>query len=270
MKTDRNYDSYIISLVGSTRRAKFQKNIKCHFPESKIFDAFDGRNGISNANILKKTKYLPSYIGREIGDAEVACLVSHLAIYEELVNSDREFAVIFEDDAVVSKYLPPFIDAVLADGFAFDIISFYSGLCCTKSKRKYFQVFDDKLAILPVIGRMDGAVSYVISKAAAKKILDANSNYYQGLADWPIELSSMEVYLTEVNLVELDAVSSSIEASRKNKQAFVSIMKSLLSSSLLSLSLKPFKTLIYYYILPSVLRKVNIKSFKIVMHKDLI
>lgn len=78
-------------------------------------EAVDGRNlpgeGIGVPGLAAFPPW-PSWNGRRLSGGEIGCLLSHLGIYEKMVDEDIPWACVFEDDAVLGEDL----GRLLADG----------------------------------------------------------------------------------------------------------------------------------------------------------
>ena len=101
---------------------------------------------------------------------ELACSLSHLKAMEALLAGPASHALILEDDAVLSSYLPRFLDAFAAAPPPFDVVR--------------VETYDDWLRIHPKADRTVGEIAlrrvytspsgtagYVIARQGAEKIL---------------------------------------------------------------------------------------------------
>ena len=112
---------------------------------------------------------------------ELACSLSHLKAMEALLAGPASHALILEDDAVLSGYLPRFLDAFTAAPPPFDIVR--------------VETYDDWLRIHPKVDRTVGEVAlrrvftppggtagYLIARQGAEKVL-SGPDVFQGQID---------------------------------------------------------------------------------------
>lgn len=100
IKDNPRIDIYVISLKKClNRRDLMQKHLKkINF---KFFDAIDGRNMNEN-----EKEYSEKLFENNLSLGEKGCFLSHLALWEKIVNSGNKYTLILEDDAIInSDYL---------------------------------------------------------------------------------------------------------------------------------------------------------------------
>ena len=161
--------------------------------EWEIVNNFDLRNvpremalqKIDRVSFLKKGGSLPS-------NGAIGCALAHRYCYERTINEGFDHALILEDDVKVSSVnLAAAIAAVkrLSD---FDIISFYSkdAVVLRKIAEKV-----GKYNIHKSLYYCHGAHAYVVSRAGARKLLEAQSPKIRWFSDWPIHAWCMKIYL---------------------------------------------------------------------------
>ena len=99
----------VISLARShERRAFMQRQLDDLELPFRFFDAIDGSKMAET--IVNKIMEAAS-IGVRLTRGEIGCALSHLAVLEEIAQSQHEYATILEDDVFVSEELWKFLDA---------------------------------------------------------------------------------------------------------------------------------------------------------------
>ena len=144
----------------------------------EFFDAVDGRNGLA--------KNLEALVDRRAGlsDAEFACALSHMGVYQHIVSERINYAMVLEDDVHCSKFLPEFIFNKYYYG------SNLTQLCLSKSSTYVF--YEGKQFLLgkyhsyiqAPFFRYSSTGGYVISKNGAQHLLE-NGVPINKKADWP-------------------------------------------------------------------------------------
>jgi len=121
----KNYDIYIITLEKSYNR--FNKTI-IPFKKNNIeYIKFIGINGKSLSNDIKESLTTPICY-HLCSSGIIGCAYSHINVWNKLANSNKDYAIIFEDDANVKcKELLDLIPVIEKYLDTFDIIHlFYS------------------------------------------------------------------------------------------------------------------------------------------------
>ena len=105
--------------------------------------------------------------GRKIRDGEIGCALSHYKIYKRMINEGMDFACILEDDNVYSDNFKEVVNNVTR------VINPLEPQVILLSNRTKEKHTSKDFLIMPA-RRDSGTFSYVITKVAAKRILDAN------------------------------------------------------------------------------------------------
>lgn len=173
--------TFIINLPQSTDRKTFMEAQCDSIGISPIFiDAVNGK-GLSDSEINKycnqrKAKQL---FGRELLLGEIGCALSHIHVYQKMVDKNIAYAVIFEDDAIIKKDFTDTIKLVLDINFDWDLILLGHNIGFDisneiKSIKSYW--YKKKVNNSTNIGRIVkgglGCYGYLITQQGAKKILD--------------------------------------------------------------------------------------------------
>jgi glycosyl transferase, family 25 len=108
---------------------------------------------------------------RYLSPVEIACLHSHVSVWKTIVNDGLEYALILEDDAVLSKDLPAFLadpSLLVSDDCAIRLETFnmrvvHGRAMCEVQGR----------SIYPLRSIQYGAAAYIITRKRAQALLDA-------------------------------------------------------------------------------------------------
>ena len=93
---------FVINLARSIKRRQLiEQQLSILNLDYEIVEAVDGL-GLSISDIEKETKSL----NYAVEPGEIGCSLSHISIYRKIVSENLEFALIIEDDAILSDYLP--------------------------------------------------------------------------------------------------------------------------------------------------------------------
>ena len=161
---------YVISFRTADDRRKIMINrLQQHGLSSLFIDAIDGK-ALSDADRQRYTdphrrKWLP----RVLSAGAIGCSLSHFQAWERLLSSDKDYALILEDDAMLAEDASDIIKQLTTDMTDFDIISIHH--------RKNRPI----LPLKPLTPTREvallrynhiGGTAYLISRKAAKRLLD--------------------------------------------------------------------------------------------------
>lgn len=115
-KEENQIHIYVINLPQSVeRRQNIERNLQAFNLDYEIFPAVDGHNLSKEQSSLVKTQeqVFLQMAGRsqlmiedKLSDGEIGCALSHLQVYQKILDSKEEYACILEDDCVVTdKFL---------------------------------------------------------------------------------------------------------------------------------------------------------------------
>lgn len=95
--------AYIIHLKRSTDRLKIIQDLKVHFPQAEVVDAVDGRllSESQKLNLFRKPPLQPKF-PFQLMDGEYGCFLSHIGVWKKVADGPAPFAIVMEDDVVVS------------------------------------------------------------------------------------------------------------------------------------------------------------------------
>lgn len=158
---------YIVSLITSvTRRTKVA---------SKLTDL-----GITNYEFFDAIKADPSTNHSELNLGEIGCALSHMNIYEKIINDDLPYLFILEDDININNQLTRIIENteafltknkgvdVVMLGYSTDAVNYNNSIRLSFRKRKKW----DNYSIGKPVQRFYGTYSYFITNQGARKIVN--------------------------------------------------------------------------------------------------
>lgn len=120
----------------------------------------------------QKTRHCAPHNWDWMTQAELSCSLSHLKALETFLASDAEQALILEDDVQMSRSLPRFLEAVDAQPGHYDILrleTYLDGQRLMPSIERTIEGIDIRRSW----SWCAGAAAYLVSRHAAKKILDS-------------------------------------------------------------------------------------------------
>lgn len=105
----------VISLKNSTRRENIAKRLSGLGLDFTFFDATDGKK--LPTSVLESVDYdfYPKHYlsPKPLTLGEIGCAISHIKVYEHMVENNIESAIILEDDAIVSQHFKEIVEDTL-------------------------------------------------------------------------------------------------------------------------------------------------------------
>jgi len=123
-------------------------------------------------------KYCHPARGYWLTEVELACNLSHRKAMEAFVAGGGDYAAIFEDDVLLSKSLPSFLEAVEAENSALDILRLETFM----DPIRLVDAGDTPIAehaIQRALSFTGGAAGYVVSRRAAKILLEEEDLFFK-------------------------------------------------------------------------------------------
>ena len=173
----QNFEIRVISLKNQLdRREKINnlfdnKNIRWSF-----FDAISGKDIQPFLRMYDRKKRLQTP-GYDLRDNEIACFLSHRAVWQECLKENKSF-LILEDDVSINTSLPRFLDSInnIIETIAENNLFIRLG---NTFKKKYIKVhsINKNLNITRYYKDPYGGFGYLISPLIAKNLIN-NSNIF--------------------------------------------------------------------------------------------
>ncbi|MWN05660.1 glycosyltransferase family 25 protein [Gilliamella sp. Pas-s95] len=155
-----------IFIINLEKESKKREHIKKECEKLKldfeIYNAIDG-NTLSDS-FIQNTVY--DYPNNLLTKGEIGCALSHLNIYKKIIQNNLPYALILEDDAVLDRKLPDFLNSFKAKNTKkgiFLLTADFHYLVNKKFNLDSFEVFEVIRAV-----RANG---YIITHDTAKKLI---------------------------------------------------------------------------------------------------
>lgn len=162
---------FIINLESSAdRRAVMAQALDTLKLPHEFFTAVDGR-GFDPDNLpAYNGRKRRLFYGRDLTPGEIGCILSHRAIYEKMVREDIPRAVVLEDDALLAPEFADVLRRLSALETHWDMVRFLGREKCERENRKIAPL-TEKHMLTRVVTPFGGAYAYLLTKAAAEKLL---------------------------------------------------------------------------------------------------
>ena len=178
---------YVIKLPNSFRNLELLTNLSDLGLNFEVHEAIDGKalnlnNIINSVNIRGCTARL----GYRISNSLIGCGLSHRAVYKKAVESQYEWILILEEDAILTNFLPSQIfEVIQASGPTPTIVQLFSRGSRLIKLRSITKIGNGDRLLFDFMPRVvgSGASGYLINFAAMKIAL--SSPKLNGAPDWP-------------------------------------------------------------------------------------
>ena len=183
----------------------------------ELVDAVDGRRGLSDADAAEIDREASVKIAqRQLLDGEFAAALSHRRVYERFLASDVQWALVFEDDAILDDRLVRFVESggyraaplLLLHHLNARVLG--EGAIVAGCESKAFE-----LAVSPF-----RAAAYTLNRSVATKLVAAQTPV-RNIADWPLDISQVGARALVPEIVGhpvVNEANSALEASRIKKR----------------------------------------------------
>lgn len=213
--TAHRWPIFVISLKDAQdRRSEISRQLDSLGQSFEIVDATDGRAGLTpTQQMLVDRPRTLACLGRKVTDAEYACAISHLKIWQRILERDLPGAVVLEDDAILDR---PFADFLTEQGYnAAPLILLDHEKARTWNWTRPVRT-SQGIKLMRIVGNADRTTGYTISCRGAAYLV-AHSLPLQRPADWPCDITPLKPFAALPRLVERpeDENKSSIETSRR-------------------------------------------------------
>lgn len=117
----------------------------------------------------------------EMSDSEIACFLSHRALWERVAEGTEECALLMEDDILVGSQFGQIVQALAEYHAAFDVVKLdgvgNAGLFGPL-------VSFGEIATRPILREEPSAAAYLITRKAARRLLDMSRSFSDHLDDF--------------------------------------------------------------------------------------
>lgn len=165
-----------VFLINLDRRTDRLERFKLSHPNLKFerFSAFDGRNLQENLEIpINGISDVSEFFGAKLSDPAKGCCLSHATIWQNFLNSEKEYLVVLEDDVILTLDFERKLDSLLP--FSGDIL--YLGVSLehgdlyqrSRDRTKDPRILDFSLFESSLRG---GTFGMLLTKQGVKKLLE--------------------------------------------------------------------------------------------------
>ena len=226
---------YVISLAENNTRRSGLDEMMAHLGQHyEILDAVDGRDGLDSSLEAEIDREAAARIMRyHMSDGCFACALSHRKAHERFLDSDGEWALFLEDDAILDARIGKFIAAgsyraapmmLLYHAKAW-VLGKGAPVVGTESRSIPLAPHITQSIRSPVAGESrtapmhffpQGTVAYTINRFAAQSLVEAQSPVCAS-ADWPIDLATLGAQALVPPIVDhppFESVVSHLESDR--------------------------------------------------------
>jgi len=173
-------------------------------------------------------------IRRELSKGEIGCTLSHLQIFNKIINNNLEYALILEDDAYFDEKLLFFLNNF--NGFLEDWDCILLGYYIGKDDLHYKIKFMDEIKSGNFIYRksldlLHGTHGYIVSKKGAEKLLKYNSKITLPIDSYtgnPKLINQFCVYPPIINVNKQLDINTELEKDRKRLREIYQITQNLI------------------------------------------
>ena len=196
--------TFVINLKESTDRKIYMENLLASFDflDVVFVEAIDGRIMTKEEISLEFDESLAlKRYGRSLGRGEIGCTLSHYKCYKKLLESDKQYALILEDDITLIKDVSIIKHLISIVDVNLPVCLLLSGDYWMYRKKK---VFNDFFCV-DVFDAV-GAYAYIINRTAASLLLKANecpgcvSDSWYLSRKQGVKLKAIYPYLIDANI----------------------------------------------------------------------
>lgn len=151
-----------------------QYNLNCQFVEAIYGKDLDEE---TLAKVYNKNESI-NLIGRELSKGEVGCALSHISVYQHMVDKHIKQAIIFEDDIHIEKDFSSIIQNMnkFPDNWEIILLGYFKGSVekekLVKSYLRNRTKITDTHKVVRLTQIASGAHGYIINLKGAKKLLE--------------------------------------------------------------------------------------------------
>lgn len=224
------HDIYIVSLERAGRRETIARQLAAFGLRYQFCDAVDAQQ-LSPEHIVAVHDATATHLryGRGLTDGEVACFLSHRAVWNRIVSSGRP-AIVLEDDALLMPGFARLLRALDDHDEARLPDVLLLGRSKLVRRRRWSVAFYEPLRNVVRIAGFSigapfklwtsGAVGYRLTPAAAARMVQACSHRMTALLDdWPYHAMAAPVRVAEIRPYvvweDYERISSSLEPERQ-------------------------------------------------------
>jgi glycosyl transferase family 25 len=198
------------------RRAALVQTLHAQEIPFEIWHAVDGRKGLApEYEQMIDRRATEQNLGRQMGNAEYGCALSHQQIYRVILDRDLAAAVILEDDAIPSPHLFEFIEAGQMPDCDLLLLDHGGARVSRRDRFAFGGVTAYRCKNAPYL-----TTGYAITRAGAAALVAAGTPL-AGLADWPMDISTLRSYAVLPRIVDHPAEENSASDIKQDRDQHV-------------------------------------------------
>lgn len=217
LKKHTEFKTFVINLQQYPNKKQFilDQLQKHNINNYEFINAIDG-NTLSDDYIstIYDDDACNNQIKRSMAKTEIGCVLSHLSIYKNIIENDIEYALILEDDAVLSNTTKNFPDLLTND---MDILLLGHQVGGVELLYPQFNI--SSYSVTNIDHVTYGAYGYVITKSGASKMLQLFSKIQYPIDCWTWFSNVLNIYyITPIMIGFVRNIGSHIDEDRKKLQ----------------------------------------------------
>lgn len=205
----------ILSLEDAVaRRAPLIDAFKARSVPFEIWNAVDGRHGLApEYEQLIDREATKRILGREMGNAEYGCALSHHLIYRSILERDLDAAVILEDDAIVGDQFFEFLNTVNIPSCDLLLLDHERAMVSRTDRVELSKtILAHRCKSSPLL-----TTGYLVTRTGAELLAEGNTPVSR-LADWPVDITRMRSYALTPRLVDHPNAETAASDIRENRE----------------------------------------------------
>ena len=191
VQKSQRWTAFIISLPDAhKRRRRLLESLSMSDIDVEFIDAIDGRRGLSCSQHAEiDFDKMVAVLGRRMTDAECACSLSHLRIYERIIERKLPGAIVLEDDTIWTEQATKCIKAIKPGDV--DFLQLDYGVAAVWRFLPAIKLHSAEIKMCRLAKNAPLANCYVLSNRAALG-LASNARPIFLPADWPKCLTALK------------------------------------------------------------------------------
>lgn len=179
--------TYVIQMPGSKRNPELYTSLNFLKIDYQIQEAVVGKN-LTDQEILEyvNLKSCDARLGYRISNNLIGSGLSHRKIYQKMMSEGIEWALILEEDAILSDFNRDEISKIISEiSNEPTIIQLFSRAARLMKNKSIQQIYGSKRITFNFLPRIAGcgAPAYLINQSAAQRAL--TNHFLDGAPDWP-------------------------------------------------------------------------------------
>ena len=181
----KNWKIFVINLTESTERLNaFETHYACSELPFERIEAEDGRE-LSAEEIAQCYRFEDSDYYKELNAGEIGCYLSHAKVWQKIIKQQLDFAIVLEDDAIVSEFLADAIQSLSVLDQEWDLIKLVE---CPIKRKAVHQSALDRFSLVTYNKVPKGTQGQAVSYSGAVKLLQQNGRADTDTIQRPIDI----------------------------------------------------------------------------------